>query len=74
MTKKKHKEDVTDASSKLITKIKFNLKTEVPEISYSFENIKCSKEIKVKGKEKALDEFLSAMQAKIGRASCRERV
>ncbi len=41
MTKKKHKEDVTDASSKLITKIKFNLKTEVPEISYSFENIKC---------------------------------
>lgn len=65
MTKKlKEDESVknTDLSSKLITKIKFNLKTEVPEIAYKSENIKCSKEIKVKGKKKALDEFLSAMQ------------
>ncbi len=53
---KKNKEDESiknsDSSSKLITKIKFNLKTEVPEISYKSENVKCSKEIKVKGKKK----------------------
>lgn len=64
--KKSKKEDSspikTELSSKLITKIKFNLKTEVPEISYQSEDTGSSKEIKVKGKKKALDEFLSAMQ------------